>query len=243
MAKRGRKPRKFTRAQLEALPPWRKRLFEYERKCGSFLEAGNRLGVSEGALRKWVYEGATPGLKNLASIEAEVGVTPNEVLGIAPPPDPDTQDLPDAHLVPTLAYCSCDPDTTLEWEEGDYLDPVNLTGLKAYQAKGNSMEPLAREGQWILTDPEAVIRSGDLVLAWGAPRGPLFKKWYERPGVLVSVNQNDDYEPIPVGKSPPQMEKVIGVIFTPSTQHPRQARQKTGTYRAEEGKADYSGRK
>ncbi|MHC4660682.1 MAG: S24 family peptidase [Planctomycetota bacterium] len=95
-------------------------------------------------------------------------------------------------------------------------EPFVCKGVYALRIMDDSMEPLAREGQRVLVDPDAVVSSGDLVIlnmgqkeeAW------IFKRYVLNKGLhqFLSINTHRGIPAIII-KEEPDMRKAVAVVF------------------------------
>ncbi len=123
-----------------------------------------------------------------------------------------------AGLIACTTRVSGDPDTKIEWEEEIPDDPVHFRkDVRAARVVGNSMDPIARDGQRVLYSLEAKIRDGDLVIV----RPPhsyrrMFKRFHKAPdehAVFESLNHNRPPLFYKMEELEGRMWKVVGVVF------------------------------
>lgn len=123
-----------------------------------------------------------------------------------------------AGLIACTTRVSGNPDTKIEWEEEIPDDPVEFReDVRAARVVGDSMEPVARDGQRVLYSLEAKIRHGDLVIV-KPPNSyrRLFKRFHKAPeGHALFESLNHNREPLfyKMEELEGRMWKVIGVIF------------------------------
>ena len=102
-------------------------------------------------------------------------------------------------------------------------EPYELPTSRALvQVVGSSMQPLARDGQYVMVaGAERSAKSGDLVVVWTRSKGTLFKRVHirgrgrvDRRYVLLPVNPLQDAEPVELGERDVRdMRVIVGVLY------------------------------
>lgn len=98
---------------------------------------------------------------------------------------------------PLIGSASCGVPTTYYYEDVEMIPVSENVGLCSYfiRADGESMATRINHGDLLLCDPDAMIRSGDIVhFEWDGEHG--VKKYVEQNGMRMMVAFNQDYPPI-----------------------------------------------
>jgi repressor LexA len=98
---------------------------------------------------------------------------------------------------PLIGSASCGVPTTYYYEDVEMIPVSENVGLSSYfiRADGESMATRINNGDLLLCDPDAMIRSGDIVhFEWDGEHG--VKKYVEQNGMRMMVAFNQDYPPI-----------------------------------------------
>lgn len=97
-------------------------------------------------------------------------------------------------------------------------DGVQLPSGGAVQVAGDSLEPVARFGQWVLlADEGSALSDGDLVAVRGEDGGRYLRRLWsdERQWILQSINPNRPAPSVTVAKRSLGIRKIIGVLYSP----------------------------
>lgn len=111
---------------------------------------------------------------------------------------------------------SADADSHLEFEPVENEAVTIPQGLEVFECKGDSMAPVALDGQYLLVHPDAPVRSGDLVIVALDDGRTLFKRYWDdgQTVTLESVNQQSHHRPIVARAAAVRwVKRVVGVQF------------------------------
>lgn len=112
---------------------------------------------------------------------------------------------------------SADPESNVEFEPSPEDDVEFGPSTVVWRVASDSMEPIARKGQYLFVDPDLLVRDGDLVIVGLKDGRTLFKRYWEdgRDGVtLESAQAGGGYRPVSVRRREIKfVSKVVGVKF------------------------------
>jgi transcriptional regulator with XRE-family HTH domain len=126
-------------------------------------------------------------------------------------------ELKTPEAIPLVGAVSGDPDTNFAWDIDDSIvatESVSLPKVRALRVKGNSMDPVARDGQYVLFT-EDWPHDGDLCVCCVSDR-KFFKRYYCPPGSgpLVTLQSVAGHRPLLVKRSEiAWARRVVGVVF------------------------------
>jgi len=207
------------------------RIRELREKAGLSLKAfGEKIGVSDAAVIRYEKGERYPQHKALARI-AEFGNVSIQWLTMG---DAETtmyelvEDLSDRSKeiaeyyrtrkpIPVVGTASANPNATIEWEEIEH-EVTEFGPVIAIRVEDDSMEPLARQGQFVLAIPDADLHDGDLAVLRIRRKGVLFKRiYYNKTANTFELQSANPVKPQPSMTVKPgditKQYRVIGVKF------------------------------
>lgn len=151
-------------------------------------ELAEAMGVNRVAISNYEQSKNTPTLSNMEKIRAILKL-PYDYF--------DDKKTIRPTLRPLIGSASCGVPTTYYYEDVEMIPVSENVGLCSYfiRADGESMATRINHGDLLLCDPDAMIRSGDIVhFEWDGEHG--VKKYVEQNGMRMMVAFNQDYPPI-----------------------------------------------
>lgn len=190
---------------------------EYLRKKQGLTldELGSKLGLQKSAVKKYEtgrVENIKRGtIKKMAEI---FGVDPAYLMFGG---DESSARVSQQKLVPVLGTVQCGPNGLAE-EEPDGYEPADVQNVDEYfylRAKGDSMEPYIREGDYVLAHKQEDIESGELaVVVVGGEEGTLKKVLKQSNSVILQPFNNNCPTRVFVGKECDDLRIVGKVVET-----------------------------
>ena len=150
-----------------------------------------------------------PTLNTVLRISSVLGVRPGDLID----DDPRLIPVPDPTELPLVGYVGASASFAGEAVDEEAVGPIK--GRCRMRVVDDSMEDVVRDGQTVMVDTDAKIRSGDLVVVDPDGDGWILKK-YLRSGKLhhfVSLNIGRDIPPVVKRSRPKRMYKVTGVLY------------------------------
>ena len=122
------------------------------------------------------------------------------------------------HRFELVGRVSANPEPDVIWEPVDPVEHRELPeGVVALEVRGDSMRPVAFEGQAVLA-VELPVENGDLVAVEMKDGRQFFKRWWWREGrklaILESVRREAIEPPVPIKlRDCRRVWKIVGVLF------------------------------
>ena len=221
-------------------PNFREDLFkrlEQIRGKRTIAEIARHLGISHPRARNYFRGEAIPSAETLALIAEKEGVNINwlltgkgDMLITEALKDEEIGFYQDAsHVfedaatyfrtrkpIPVVGTASANPDATIEWEALEH-EVTELGPAVAIRVQDDSMEPLARKGQYGLAIPGADLRDGDLAVVKVRRKGVFFKRIFLKGKAELELQSANPVNPQPSmivrAKDITEQYRVIGVKF------------------------------
>jgi len=119
--------------------------------------------------------------------------------------------------IPIVGTASANPHATILWERIEY-EYTDLAGVVAVRIEDDSMEPIARAGQYALAIPGAELHDGDLAVISVKRKGVFFKRiFYNRKAHIFELQSANALRPQASMTVAPgdivEQYRVIGVKF------------------------------
>ena len=150
-------------------------------------EAARAAGVSPSTWHDYEGGRSSPTLERLQRIAALLGCSIAYLVGEnieAPPEFP---------AIPTY-----ETGGGTHWAVAEGLEPYDTpipAGMIGYRVHGDSMEPVARDGQTVIATPDVDVKGGDLAVVELNDDSHAFKRVYYQDGRIVLQSVNTIYPP------------------------------------------------
>lgn len=121
-----------------------------------------------------------------------------------------------ASLVPVVVTISGGPDASMIWEPLENEDPLDYTECQAARVRGDSMSPVAWDGQYAIFHPGREVRDGDLAVISLEDGEIMFKRIFhdDENNLLICESVKEGHRPRNVKLDDVKWaHKVIGVRF------------------------------
>ena len=181
-------------------------------------DLGKRTGIGISAISRVEANELNLSAAHLRNLARALGTTMEYLLGGDPESGLPKQRVVDV-AIPVEVRAAGDPRARVDWEEPLVDEPaIRFSGeLRAAKIVGDSMAPLAYDGQYAIYSLTEPVRDGDLVIAaLPSVRAQVFKR-YRKPregwAILESVNWSNEALLYDENSLEGRMFKVLGVRF------------------------------
>jgi len=180
--------------------------------------------IKDQVVRRWLTGEAIPKYENLVLIATATNCNSHWLLTgqgdpFGPPPSPSAATRRPAMHYQVFGHVSADPYTSVVYEAPERYETISVPPrIGSLRVEGNSMSPVAWDGQHILFLLEVPPKNKDLAIVKTNDGKVYFKHYfYDRARKLISLLSVNTTEPLePILLSPADIAssyKVVGILF------------------------------